>query len=54
MRKITGNTYPIKDQLKALGGCWNAAGKFWEVPDDKEAAAKRSWRCPTLQFAAAA
>jgi hypothetical protein len=35
MTAITGNTYPVKDQLKALGGRWNAAKKCWEVPDDK-------------------
>ena len=33
MTAITGNTFPVKDQLKALGGRWNAAQKCWEVPD---------------------
>ncbi len=33
MTLITGNTYPIKQQLKALGGRWNAAAKGWNVPD---------------------
>ena len=32
---ITGNTYPIKDQLKALGGRWNPDQKVWMVPTDK-------------------
>lgn len=32
---ITGNTYPVKDQLKALGGKWDANSKSWMVPDDK-------------------
>jgi hypothetical protein len=32
---ITGNTYPVKDQLKALGGKWDPASKGWLVPDDK-------------------
>jgi len=32
---ITGNTYPVKDQLKALGGRWDAARKAWMVPEDK-------------------
>jgi len=29
MKQITGNTYPVKDQLKALGGKWlvNSAPK---------------------------
>ena len=29
---ITGNTYPVKDQLRALGGRWNADRKAWMVP----------------------
>ena len=29
---ITGNTYPVKEQLKALGGRWDAARKAWMVP----------------------
>lgn len=32
---ITGNTYPVKEQLKALGGRWNADRKAWMVPADK-------------------
>jgi hypothetical protein len=35
MVAIKGNTYPVKDQLKALGGKWDAAGKAWMVPDEK-------------------
>ena len=35
MTKITGNTYPVKDQIKALGGKWNAAEKCWMVADEK-------------------
>lgn len=35
MIAITGNTYPVKDQLKALGGRWNGDRKAWMVPDDK-------------------
>lgn len=38
---ITGNTYPVKDKLKALGGRWNAARKGWMVPDEKAAEAKQ-------------
>jgi hypothetical protein len=41
MTRITGNTYPVRDQLRALGGRWNAAAKCWEVPDDKAAEANR-------------
>jgi hypothetical protein len=40
LTKITGNTYPVKDQLKALGGKWNAASKCWEVPADR---AEQAW-----------
>lgn len=35
MIAITGNTYPVKDRLKALGGRWNPDEKAWMVPDDK-------------------
>lgn len=32
---IHGNTFPVKDQLKSLGGRWNAEKKAWMVPADK-------------------
>ncbi len=35
MTTITGNTYPVKDAIKALGGRWNKARQGWDVPDDK-------------------
>lgn len=35
MVKITGNTYPVREGLKALGGRWNAAQKAWMVPDQR-------------------
>ena len=35
MIAIAGNTYPVKDALKALGGRWNGDAKAWMVPDDK-------------------
>lgn len=37
---ITGNTYPIKDALKALGGRWNADRKAWMVPADRAGEAR--------------
>jgi hypothetical protein len=40
MTSITGNTYPVKDQIKALGGRWDAENKCWDVPDDKADAAR--------------
>ncbi len=32
---LTGNTYPVKDELKALGSKWDKAQKGWMVPIDK-------------------
>ena len=29
---ITGNTYPVKDRLRALGGRWNRAAQGWGKP----------------------
>jgi hypothetical protein len=29
---IVGNTFPVKDQIKSLGGRWDAAAKGWRVP----------------------
>jgi hypothetical protein len=37
---IVGNTYPVKDQLRALGGRWNPDRKAWMVPADKAEEAK--------------
>jgi hypothetical protein len=37
---VTGNTYPVKDQIKALGAKWDAAAKGWRVPADKADAAR--------------
>lgn len=30
---ITGNTYPVKDQLRALGGTWSKRLGGWLVPE---------------------
>lgn len=35
MTMITGNTYPVKDRLRALGGKWNRGAQGWELPDEK-------------------
>lgn len=40
MIAISGNTYPVKDQLKALGGRWDAASKCWQVPEEQAAVAR--------------
>jgi len=37
---ITGNTYPVKDAIKALGGRWDSAAKGWRVPADRAADAR--------------
>lgn len=29
---LTGNTYPVRDQLKALGATWNKFQRGWLVP----------------------
>ena len=34
MKTVTGNTFPVKEQLKALGGRWDPATKGWRVPDE--------------------
>ena len=33
MTAITGNTYPVKDSLKALGARWNPDQKAWMIDD---------------------
>ena len=34
MQLITGNTYPVKESIKALGGTWNKPQQGWMVPDE--------------------
>lgn len=29
---ITGKTYPVKEQIKALGGTWDSSANGWRVP----------------------
>ena len=38
---ITGNTYPVKDKLKALGAKWDVDRKFWTITDSKADEARR-------------
>jgi hypothetical protein len=33
---ISGNTYPVKEQLKALGAKWNAENKCWMIDPAKQ------------------
>lgn len=35
MKKVYGNTFPIKDKIRERGGKWNAQEKSWYVPDDR-------------------
>ena len=37
---ITGDTYAVKDAIKALGGRWNQTAKGWDVPAAKAAQAQ--------------
>lgn len=37
---ISGNTYPVREKLRALGGTWMPEEKSWSVPDEKAALAK--------------
>jgi len=41
MVAISGNTYPVKDQIKALGGRWNADAKVWMVPAERAEQARK-------------
>ena len=36
---VRGNSYPVKEKLKALGARWNGDEKCWMVPESKLAAA---------------
>lgn len=38
---ITGNTYPVREQLRALGGRWDPRAKGWRVPRWREAEARQ-------------
>jgi len=37
---ITGNTYPVKDEIKKLGGRWDAEARGWQVPAAEAEAAR--------------
>lgn len=38
---ISGNTFPVKDQLRAMGGKWDPVFKTWSVPHDRAEEARR-------------
>lgn len=35
MIPITGNTYPVRRELKALGGRWDPAQQAWLIDDSR-------------------
>lgn len=37
---VTGNTFPVKDELKKLGGAWDSLNKGWLVPENRSAEAR--------------
>ena len=39
--EISGNTYPVREGIKALGGRWNPNEKVWRVPADRAQEAQR-------------
>ena len=39
-KAIVGNTYPVREKLRALGGRWNSTQNAWLVPADKVEEAK--------------
>jgi len=44
MTLITGNTYPHRQQLRAMGGEWDASVKGWRVPEDAGDRARLLWQ----------
>jgi hypothetical protein len=38
---ITGNTYPVRAELRALGGVWDARAQGWRVPEARADEARR-------------
>lgn len=38
---ITGNTYPVRQELARLGGVWDATAKGWRVPASKAEEARK-------------
>ncbi len=40
MTAIVGNTYPVREKIKQLGGKWDAERKAWMVPDGRASEAR--------------
>lgn len=49
MTTITGNTYPVKEALKALGARWNRPAQGWDIDDAKADEARRLVASAPLQ-----
>ena len=41
MVAIGGKTYPVKDQLRAMGGRWDTGASVWRVPAEKADEARK-------------
>ncbi len=41
LQAISGNTFPVKDKLKALGATWNGDKKAWMVAGEKAEEARK-------------
>ncbi len=37
---VSGNTYPVRDQLRAMGGQWDKAARAWMMPEAQAEAAR--------------
>ena len=37
---ITGDTYPLRAQLKAMGAVWDSAGRVWKIAPERAAQAQ--------------
>jgi hypothetical protein len=48
---ITGNTFPVREALRAMGGVWNKERKAWFVPADKAEEARRLVSTPVAKMA---
>ena len=38
MVTVTGNTYPVREKMRAMGGRWNKAAQGWDFADPLTAA----------------
>ncbi len=40
MTQISGKTYPVRKELRAIGGVWDKDRNVWIVPDERAAEAR--------------